>query len=239
MARRAAIIGLLLALSPAHAVAEPVLALKPGETLLEVEAEGVARATPDVATFTLAVAADGATPAAALRANADRTARLVAAARGAGIVATDMKTTGLSVSPRYRQERGEDTDDVVGYRSTSRLQVRVTAMARASATLAALVDAGATEVSGPDFSFADDAAQRRAARKDAVAAATAQAADYAAALNRRVVRILRVSERRRWGGESADIVVTGSRQRPTGNVPIEPGEQETHVTVWIDYAMAE
>ncbi len=230
---------LALTAGSAPSAAQEPPGLRGGETLLEVEAEGVARAVPDVATFTVAVTTDGLAPPAALSANAERTTRLVQAARGAGIPDADLRTEELNVAPRYRERDGERTDEIIGYRATSRLRVRVSTVARASATLAALVAAGATEVDGPTFTFADPARQTRDARRQAMVEARAQAADYAAALGKRIARVLRVSERRRQSGEGAEIVVTGYRNKAPSLVPIVPGEQDTRVTVWVDYALAD
>ena len=234
-------VSLILALAlQAAAPAAPPLAID--ETLLEVSAEGTVRAVPDVATFSSGVTSAGNSPEMALAANAGATARLIKAAREADVASADLRSTGLRVGPRYRQDGdGDDTDEVVGYRVTSQLSVRVRTISKASTVLNGLIKAGATELTGPDFSFSDDAPQLRAARLAAVKNAQAEAADYAAALGKRVTRTLRVSERRAIAEAGEDIVVTGNRVRgaPLPLVPIEPGEQEVSVTVWIDYALTQ
>jgi len=95
--------------------------------------------------------------------------------------------------------------------------------------------AGANTVGGPTFSLSDSKPAERQARTAAVAAALEEAETYASALNMRVGRVLRVSERGDFDEEGGEyIVVTGSRIRRT---PIEPGELTTRVNVWIDYAL--
>lgn len=228
---------LALALQVTTPVA-PSLALD--ETLLEVSADGRVRGVPDVASFTSGVTSDADSAEAALAANAGTIARLIRAARDAGLAAGDLRSTELRVGPRYRQDsEGEDTDEVVGYRAISRLSVRVRPTTMASTVLGNLIRAGATELTGPAFSFDDDAPLIRAARLAAVKNAGTEAADYASALGKRIVRTLRVSERRALANGGDDIVVTGTRARvsPSPLVPIEPGEQEVNVTVWIDYAL--
>lgn len=225
--RALAFAALALAAMPAGAQ------LLPGETLLEVEAQGTVRAVPDRATFSTEVSSDGATPDAALQANATAAQRLVTAMLEAGVAQADLRTSDIRTARRFRRDGdGDDTDEVIGYRASERFEVRVPS-ARASAVLDALGKAGATEISGPSFSFKDAAPLDRAARAKAVAEANAQADDYAAALGLRRSRIIRVSERSARRFEGSDIVVTGKR----AGAPLSPGEQETTTTVWIDYAL--
>lgn len=231
-----------LCLLPILALAAPLAAqapvsvapLGPGETLLEVSQTGEARAVPDVAEFNAEVAAEAATPRAALAAAAARADQLVRAAEAAGVPARDLRTEAVRVQPhRVKDRDGDETGPVLGYAASTRFRLRLTELGRAPAVVDALVDAGATSLSGPDFSFADEAPVRARARRAAVEAALREASDYAAALGRRVGRVLRVSERGAGGG-AADIVVTGSRK---GLVPLQPGEQVVTVTVWMDVAL--
>lgn len=231
MVRGLAHAALVLAASSASA---QQVALQPGETLLEVEARGSVRAVPDIATFSMEVASDRSSVNAALQANAIAADQLAKSAIAAGALRGDLRTSDVRLRPRYEKRAdGEDTDQIEGYRASERFEVRV-AVARASAMLAALGKAGATEISGPQFGFKDDAPLARSARAKAVAEASARADDYAAALGLRRSRVIRLSERSAGRPEGSDIVVTGMRN---AGAPIIPGEQETSVTVWIDYAL--
>lgn len=234
-----AIAAAAMGIPPAAAqVQPPVVALQPGETLLEVQATGEARGVPDRASFTAAIDTQGSTPAAAMEANAATGARLAAAAQTAGVPSAALRTSELSVRPRYRLDKdGDDTETVIGYRATSRFAVRQVPLAIAEKAIAELIGAGATELQGPDFAFADEAALVRASRAEAIRAAQQQAEDYAAALDLRVVRVLRVSERASSGGDAGDIVVTGQRRGAILPVLL-PGEQPVSTRVWIDFALA-
>lgn len=225
-------------MSPVAAQAPvPSTTLQPGETLLEVQSVGEVSGMPDRASFTAAVDTQGSTPAAAMEANAAASARLAAAARKAGVEAAALRTSNLSVQPRYRQDRnGNPGDEVIGYRATSRFLLHKMPLAVAEKAVAALIDAGATELQGPDFAFADEAPLVRASRADAIRKAQQQAEDYAAALNLRVARVLRVSERASSGGAGQEIVVTGARRGKVLPV-LAPGEQAITTQVWIDFAL--
>ncbi len=146
-----------------------------------MEAQGEARARPDVMTILAGVVATGATTAKALRANAELFDRLLAAVRAAGVAPSDLQTPALSVQPRFapgEQDRAEHEDwpsRIVGYVAGNRKELRLRDLRCASALIEALFAAGANEVRGPTFSFADDRPQRRAAERAAVAEARAEA----------------------------------------------------------------
>jgi uncharacterized protein len=225
----------VMSVAPAALAQHVAAPIERGETLLEVTATGEVRAVPDTATFITGIVTDGATAKAAMAANAGRAERLITAAASAAIAERDLRTSDLSVSPRYREDRnGNDSDEIIGYRARNRLTIRVRDVARAPAVVDALIDTGATDLSGPNFSFADPAPLIARARADAVRKAEQQARDYAAALGMRVARVLRVSERRASNDGGNDIIVTGSR---VAAAPIRPGEQKVGGTVWIDYAL--
>lgn len=229
----------LLFVVAAPAVAQNVeLELRPGETLLQVDATGKHLSRPDMMRFEAGVVSTGRTAREATDANAALARRLVDTLRSAGVEPRDIRTTTLRLTPRFERRR-DDVEEVepriVGYVARNALDVRVRDISRASAILDALIAAGANDVNGPVFGIADDRAAIRSARNNAVAAAREEADAYAASLGMRVVRVLRVSERSVGAGEEGFITVTGSRVQGT---PIEPGEIETQARVWIDYALA-
>ena len=217
---------------------EQTIALLPGETLLEVAAHGTIKAVPDVATLSTSVVSDGATAEAARVRNAEVAARLIAAARTAGIADGAMRTEALRVAPRFKPDKdGGDTDVIVGYRAQTRLKVRLQDVAMVSRVFDALSAVGATGIEGPEFAFSDDAPLKSRARAAAVAAAQAQADDYAKPFRLHVVRVLRISERGAAAYVGQDIVVTGNR-RSKSSPPVLPGEQDVTADVWIDFALA-
>jgi uncharacterized protein YggE len=170
--------------------------------------------------------------------------RLVEAIRAQRIDPADVRTSELRVVPQMEELNGEAAERVerenrspriLGYVASNQLEVRLRDLSRAPEIIDALFAAGANSVEGPRFSLSQPAPAERLARHAAVAAARAEAETYAEALNMRVARVLRVSERGDFGWEGGEsIVVTGSRLRRT---PIEPGELRTTIRVWIDYAL--
>lgn len=236
------VVAAAVALTAGAAAAQPVV-LGPAEGLISVEAQGVYRSRPDLVEMSAGVVAAGATAREAVEANAAMAEKLVAAVRAAGIQARDVQTESLSLRPRFSSDEERRARDdgqpprILGYVATNRLRLRLRDVSQAGNILGALFAAGANEVRGPVFSLVDDTAARRAAERVAVASARAEAENYAAALGKRVGRVLRVADRRNESeryGES--IVVTGSRIART---PIEAGEIETSSSVFVDFALIE
>ena len=239
-------LGLALAVWTLPAAAQDVaISLAPGEVLLKVEAEGTHRTAPDVMTITAGVVTTETTARRALAANNELATRLVEAVRAQGIQPRDVQTSELSIVPQLEQlsdeaaeraERENRRPRILGYVATNNLEIRLRDLSRAPDIMDALFSAGANSVQGPRFSLAEPRPAERLARHAAVAAAREEAETYAEALNMRVVRVLRVSERGDFDWEGGEVItVTGSRIR---RMPIEPGELTTRINLWIDYALA-
>jgi uncharacterized protein len=238
------VVGFCLAvLATAAAAQNAPLVLQPGETLLEVEAEGTHRARPDVMTMTAGVVTTGNTASAALGENSRVANRLIETVRARGIEARDVRTTRLRVQPVFERPRPGQADEVeeerriVGYLATNNVELRLRDLTRASELLDAFLQAGANNVEGPRFSLSEERPAILAAQREAVRLAREEAENYAAALGMRIARVLRVSDRGRQSNDSEQyVLVTGSRI--TAGPPVEPGELETRVRVWVDFALA-
>lgn len=228
--------------APAMAVAQAVpIELRPGEVLLKVEAQGEDFSRPDTMTVVAGVVTAGTTARDALQANNLLAARLTEATRASGVQPRDVRTVGLSVTPRFNPGEDERAENegrrprITGYIARNELEIRLRDLARAGDIVSELFNAGANQVRGPVFSHSDPKPSQDRARRNAAANALAEAAAYADAFGMRVGRVLRVSQRGSFENEGADeIIVTGSRVSRT---PIEPGEIGTRVRVWVDYAL--
>jgi len=242
---RLAVLGALAAagaLLATPAAAQPIpVGLGSGEVLLSVEATGETRTRPDVMTITAGVVTSGPTGREALASNSLLANRMIAAVRAAGVRLEDVQTSELSVSPQFADEDDDNRARnrprrILGYTARNEVELRLRDLATAPRIIESLFENGANEVRGPSFSLSNPKPAEALARRDAVAVATEEAATYADALNMRIVRVLRVTERGNPDREEGRyITVTGSRIR---TAPVEPGELTTSVTLWIDYAMA-
>jgi len=223
--------------------AQPAITLAPGEALLSIEATGVSRTRPDVMTIRAGTVTAAATTADAVAANAALAQRVVAAIRAAGVAEADVRTVGFRVRPEFEgaldsERLGADgrPPRIVGYVVENTVEVRVRNLANAQRLITRLFEAGANSVQGPYFSLADDRAARRMAERDAIGQAREQANNYAAAVGRRLDRVLRISDRRTWTETDSEEIMLNQANVP--ETPIEPGEVETRATVFVDYALA-
>jgi len=220
---------------------EVELELESGETLLQIEARGEHLARPDVMSVRAGVVTTGRTAAEAMEANNRLAQRLIDRVRALGIEPRDVQTEGLSLQPRFNQgeQRSAEQDGrpprILGYVASNSLRLRLRDLARAGDIIPALLDAGANSVSGPVFSLSQPRPAAAAAQREAVRLAREEADNIAEAMNMRVARVLRVSEREADSGPGDRIIVTGSRIPRT---PIEPGEIVTESTMWVDFALA-
>lgn len=210
---RRTVIGLSLALLvsvPLIAVAQaPVTTqqLANGELLLQLGAIGVETVPADVAIMTASLMGRGETEAAA-RADLDRRYRaLAAAAQGAGVPASAISQSEIrasSVDDMAMMNAVAAMDDNMAMAESSPMMsasstviIRVTEMGRIAAARRAIEatignDLGSLFVM---YSLDDNRAARQAARTRALATVRAEAETYAASLNMRVARMVRISER--------------------------------------------
>lgn len=172
--------------------------LAPGEELIETGGVGVATARADLATITITVTSYAATRNEANRANRTELDRVVAAARGAGVLADAIEirsgATVVNLQVMDVPDSGTTPASATEMAST-RVTIRLREIERAIAIRAALQAAGPHEVSPPLYSLTDRRQARHQAQTQALAAARADAEAQAALRNMRVVRLVRVTER--------------------------------------------
>lgn len=213
--------------------------VREGETLVLVEAEGIAKVKPDFMTISAGVVTTGSTAKQSVDENNRKMSAVLTALRSAGIRPTEVRTEDFRVTPKFSDD---DEREIATYEVRNTVQIELRDFARAGDTISALFDAGANNVSGPLFNVDDNtySTAASAAETDALRAARRQADTIAGQLGLRVSRVLRVSNReikfsRDYGERNGGmIVVTGSRIAPT---PIEPGEMDFEVELFVEFAL--
>lgn len=162
-------------------------------TRLDLQARGESRVVPDIATISTGVVTQSADAATAMRDNAARSARMMAALKRAGIAEKDIQTQSVSLSPQYRYNNNE-TPIITGYQASNTLSVRFRDIGKSGAVLDALVKEGANQINGPTLSVENPAAAQDAARLSAMKTLRARAEFYAKAAGLSVKRIVQISE---------------------------------------------
>ncbi|WP_232663381.1 SIMPL domain-containing protein [Pseudonocardia sp. TRM90224] len=194
---------------------------------------GTAKGAPDIVTVDLGVSTRAPSAQAALGANNERAAALIATLKNSGVAEADIRTSQLSVNPTYA-----DGGRINGYEVNN----SVTATLRDIAAAGRLIDAAgeaagdAVRVNSLQFSIDDDSALRTQARADAVRQAQAQAKQMAEAAGVRTGVILSINEVvTPTPGPYWEVNAGAADQKAA--VPLQPGTQELTVTVDVVYAI--
>lgn len=208
------------------------------ETLLTVSATGRADTRPDEARLRLGVSSIGPSAAEASRLNRDKMERVAAALGRLGVPADAMQTRNLSLQRvDYGPDRGR-------FQAQNVLEVTLRDMAKVGDAVAAVTDAGANLVGGPDLQVSDREQANRSAYARAYKAARSRAEAYATAANLKIVRVVNIVD----GGESSipspylrTMEVQAAAPPPVAAppppVPFSPGVNTTEVRVRVDYAL--
>ena len=195
-----------------------------------VTGNGAVATVPDRAQLSLGVSSDAKTASAALRANAAEAARVIAAIKGQGIAAADIRTEQVSLSPRYTQ----NGDGIIGYTATNSVGVTLRNLDKTGGVIDAAVEAGDNQVSGPNLVRSDQSALYRTALRAAIADAKAKAQTIASASGLHLRRITDVSE----NGGPTPIADATAKVGVAPSTPIEPGTQLVEATVTVTFSVA-
>ena len=93
---------------------------------LTVTSSGSATAVPDRAAFSFGVTSQAKTAAGALVANGAEMKKVIAALKGAGVAAKDVRTESVSLSPRY----SGSGEDIVGYTASNTVDAEIKGIGR-------------------------------------------------------------------------------------------------------------
>ncbi len=199
-------------------------------TRLELQATGQSLAVPDIATVSAGVVTQAPDAAAAMRDNAARIARMIAALKQAGIAGKDMQTQSISLSPQYRYNNNE-APVVTGYQANNTLSVRFRDIAKAGGVLDVLVREGANQLNGPTLSIDKPQAAQDAARLSALSTLQSRAALYAKAAGMRVKKIISLTETTDYNVPPPVMTVTSSASDASAKTSIAAGEQSVSVVL--------
>jgi uncharacterized protein YggE len=145
---------------------------------LAVSGSGSATITPDEANVTLGVTAQASTAQQALADDSSTMKSVVAAIEGQGVAETDLRTTGLNLSPTYTPGGPDRAPQVSGFQASNNVDVTLHDTSKVGAVIDAALAAGANQVGGVSFT----ASQPQTAYNQAYAAAMANAQSAAAAV---------------------------------------------------------
>ena len=217
-------------------IAVPTPMMLPASTLLSVSVDAEVQGAPDLAEIGAGVTTEAAEAEQALRANAERMSRVVAAVRKAGVADRDVQTSGLTLQPQFRYQENREPI-LTGFRASNRVQVTLRDPRAAGRIIDTLVREGANQIDGPNFRIANPEPLLDKARQEAVRKGRARAELYAAASGLRVKRITTISE----GQDVRPMPYPAPRMamamEAKDSSPVAPGEVRMTVTVQMGFEL--
>lgn len=232
----------LLPLALAAAIAFPAMAGAadlPAPPRIIVSGEGEATVAPDLAVLTLSVMREAKTARAALDANNDAMAAVIAAMKSAGIKDRDLQTAGIQINPRYNYTNkpdGSQEAELVAYQVTNTLSVRVRDVDKTGEILDKAVSLGVNQGGGIAFTNDDPAATVTEARKKAVANAMAKAKTLAEAAGVSLGRVLEITDQN-IAPTPMPINAKAFDAAAGAAAPVQAGENSYNVQVTVTFEL--
>ena len=194
-------------------------------------------AEPDLVTLGAGVTTQARTAVEAMRTNATQMNAVIERIKALGIPERDIQTTGISLGAMYDYNQQTQRQVFRGYQASNRVSIKLRAIDRTGEVLDSLVAAGATDLSGPDWSIDDDTAARAQARRQAMETARAQALEYARAAGYSDVRLLEISETIASQPPMPFLRQVRAEAADAGGTRAQPGMVQAGVTVRVSYEM--
>jgi uncharacterized protein YggE len=225
--------GVLLVAAAIAGVAQPSKggAANTSTTTITVTGNGTVNATPDKASFDFGVQVNAATASEALNKDSQQAQAIVDALKNAGIPASDIQTTSVSLWP----QTSNDGNTITGYQASNSVSVSAS-IEKAGSLVDTAVGAGANNVNGPNLSVGDQSTYYAQALKLAVDDAKTQAQAIAAASGLTLGGIVRITNE----SSTPTPIVYGAALRADAQAatPIQAGTQQIQASVTVTYSAA-
>ena len=207
---------------------------KPQGTIV-VSGTGRVMLDPDIAELRLGVAVSRPSVEAARAAAAEAMTAILAAVTAAGVAKRDVRTTLLSVQPRYDYRDGK-APTLTGYDLANVVEITVRDLATLGGVVDGALTAGATSLDGLTFRVDDPREAEHAARTAAVVEARARADVLAAASGVTITGVSDIIE----GGPGPiwpQPKATRMLMAADAGTPVEAGTTEIAVTVTVTFRL--
>jgi len=232
-------IPLLAATALAAPLAAAEVQIQSSGPVVELTINEQVKAEPDIATISAGVGSEAPTAVEAMRINAREMSAVIARIKALGIDEDDIQTTGVSLNARYDYNRQTQKQVFRGYNVSNRVSVKLRDVDRTGSVLDALVEAGATDIGGPNFSIGDDTAAKAQAREAAMKTAKERALQYATWSGFTGVRLLEISESVSVSNPRPMMRAAMASDAVAESTPIQPGMIATGVTITVKYEMTQ
>ena len=220
--------------APPLANAHPAGDVSPPRVLV-VEGSGEAAARADMATIRLGVRSFAPSAAAAMSETNRKAAATLKSLGKAGVADRDITTTGLSLNARYDYGQNRQEPRISGYEASNNVTVRLRDIDKVGAILDKALNAGANQMNGISFGFADPTSLYDEARANAIADAKRKASVYADAAGVDVGDILTISDTNAPIREPMRMM--RAEAATADSIPISVGENSVQARVRIVFEL--
>jgi uncharacterized protein YggE len=231
MQRIITVLTLVLAATPASGQEPSAANLR----TIVTSGQAIVRRAPDRAFLVAAVESRARAPRDAQAQNAKSMASVQARISAMGIAKEAMRTTGYNIQQEFDFANGRRIPR--GYVARNAVEVRIDELERLGDLLDAVVEAGATNVSGVRFDLRDRAGAEREALRLAVVDARARADAAAAGAGLTIERVIRIEDAQRDVPRPFAMPMVAMREAAQSDAAtqVEPGEIEiqAHATVTV------
>jgi hypothetical protein len=191
---------------------------------IEITGRAAVMALPTTVTISFAVETDSPKAQAAVRDNADRTERVLAALRKVFDKETKLRTTGFALSPVY-----EKTERVIGYRVRNTVVLESRDLDKTGSFIDDAAEAGASRIGNLSFSNDKEEDLRKEAALEALKRAMRDAEALAKAAGLSVKRILKIT----YDSREHPTIVMREAAPAAARTPIAVGEIPVQVEVHV------
>lgn len=210
-----------------------VLAASASGGKITVTGTGTVSGTPDQLVLSMGVQTSASSVSTALRQANEAATRVIGSLKSAGVRASDIQTSGLSIQPNYN-----NSQTPIGYGVSEQLTATLRLLTKAGSQIQAAVAAGgnATTVDGVSLNLTDTSTLLAHARAAAIRDAQAKASQFARALHRPLGAVISVSDQSPVPYPSFAAGTATHSAAPS--VPVQPGKQQVSVQITVVYAIA-
>ncbi len=206
-----------------------------------VSGEGKATAAPDILFLTLGVEAQAKSVGEAQSTSREAMSRVRQAISANGIENKDIQTVSYNIQPVYQYNQRENKQELIGYRVSDRISVKVRNIQIAGKVIDAAAEAGgnAIRIDSISFGIDDPAPLRNQAREKAVKDAMAKAKQMAELAGVKLGKALYITESGFVSQPPRPFPVPMALKAEGAAVStdISPGESEIQVQVQIAFAI--
>lgn len=203
---------------------------------ISVSGQGSVAAAPDMAMITIGVTEEAEEAREAMRMASASVAAMLERLEAMGIDPADIQTRRLTINPVWSNRRDNEVPpEIVGFVASNSVAVRVRDLAGLGPVLDGILEEGANEFSGLQFSLQDPDPLVNEARRAAVADAIAKAELFAEAAGVTLGPLQSLTEQ---GGSPRPMMMEMAAARDV-SVPIAQGEVTVEASVNMVFSIAE